>query len=1788
MVEVFGPLSARPPTPPRTTPRTLSEKDRLENPSIVAQTPLSANIPNGAPSSRQSKRVNFSPWNKFEASPEPELKVPPPYECKPAKSILKATSSPAAVTSSSLLSHTPESFAMLLESLTQQLAGESLSSRVDAYMQFFGALRTYDNLPAEREIVDKLGLITQFIQRDVSKGFENSEPLQTNLVVQALKLASALLWQNDIAPYIPEDFKVFLVDHSLNSLQDEKVPKTVLSHYMSILSSQNVHARFMTTARQTRLLTLLHDLTNRVTGSAIIAQRLSIYTRILHSNKSLFLSHAPHWMEHLVSGCLHHLKDVRIKAISLGFQISNSFGPNGALSKSIYDIFDRSLDKERKLAAEICERMLRMMGDPDSGVHVPQIWSVMILLLRNKKISVDQWEHFRDFVLVLQRCFNCSDTSIKAQAIIAWNRFVFVASPSETTNTSLLKMLGKPILSQFERKKQEKQGQQPGALVWFSYHNLLYYAFRPSPSFQHLDIVWEEYIVMPSSISNPVPNLSNRIAHVLCNMLWSSQAKVWTANKANETHKLAAEELPALDCRWLRSRITSVLKVFEALFRTSIWMNEIEKSKIALAWVNLSKALSHASSKEVTLSSDSMQAVAHVLGLLQRLWKAGPACLNATENNSMDNFFDRFRFLSTTMIFSLGSIPFTEKLLLKTSDETFQAANTPTHRHLKAGSNLNSPILHLLRLISDVPTVSEPTPAYLRLINDTLQAACNERKTRGSRLELLRQCANLYPDNAEFPAGMYNFSQLLWKSTAQLAADSVCSYPIESARARDGSALCDYQNSVQILSAGLKFPEANQEWNKLLESLVRVVRTEKSDREIATTVVEPLAECMMALRVQDVYLPLSSLLNHSLSITYCQDPRQKDKLDSKNASRHATDRAKTEIPPKLVGLMDKILKKSYEEFNPSENAGVADYIESLTSFMGSGALAFRSAILTGLRRTLALWLQDDLRKVNLESGVESRILTACRALSSAVLNILQSSSSHNLEWLNDQEDLICAGLGSSHMAIAKRFIDFWNTTFSPQHSLPCPESIQRALKGFQSRLTHQKSVQEAPEAGQQGSTVDPSEKTANCGDMLDKSRITFILDPSLDSSHPDAINSSPVIKESTVLPISSQPSNHETQSPEIDDTPDHTTDGDTQMPFQADEHRQRSDVFSMIENLRSSSPPAKNSRLGFMTPPHLRNLRNAGREAGTPQTPTLPAVTNENDDPFLGSSPTPHTRGRAQATASSLPRSLIVAANDPTDPPSSPPEINPSESGTADTKTSQNMQPGSKKSKKNKKKKKKQIKNQAINSELYDSPSGSQRTETPLTKRLRSFTGKTPASSFSPISEKELDALRPNVSSSKSFIRNSTSQTIAPRASKKGGSSKSPPKKSHGFFGVDQNTGRPDFGLDDCIADSFSDDMETQIASQLEQDLEFAVDSSGRQGFTQPADTQSQPPMTRNRKRKRDTEQFATPTNKERRRSSRFSFTKDNAADADAETPKSTHTTRSKTQSTLNTTEPKASSPAESTRNKRRRRDRDDLDDVEATPVREEPLTKEVATDSQNLEAPSSQSRRSSRLSGQTAPVITDELPPFKKPSNNRPRREYSIDDQPSFGLDRPGTVDAEMEDLPTTDAQNSGVLSPEASTETNEPEKAPHSQDSAQQSCKSVGESHPEPQPGHVQADDTQMKDADTEVHPVPVHETEHRAEEITEEGVAAKHVEGQTEAQEQGVERMNEQHQEQSLSRETQTEDVQTGMSADMGMIMSLKKILQDAKSATLDLDSLKQVDDLLFNIRVEAHEALRRNTT
>ena len=585
--------------------------------------------------------------------------------------------------------------------------------------------------------------------------------------------------------------------------------------------------------------------------------------------------------------------------------------------------------------------------------------------------------------------------------------------------------------------------------------------------------------------------------------------------------------------------------------------------------------------------------------------------------------------------------------------------------------------------------------------------------------------------------------------------------------------------------------------------------------------------------------------------------------------------------------------------------------------------------------------------------------------------------------------------------------------------------------------------------------------------------------------------------------------------------------------------KKREELFSMIENLRSSSPAITPKELGFMSPPHLRNFRNAGRDADPPLTPTLPIVAAENEDIFLGSSPTPGIRNRPLSSQSRLASSQRRETPDShanTDPPSSPPtmkspsperqepQLSVEQESTVSELTSSRKSP-KKKSKKDR-----------------STPSK----EKPVSKRLRS---------------------------SKKF-------TPSKKASKRTGSCmRSEEAGESSPIGTPSR--QPDTGnVSNTIADSFNEDVnedvESQVASQLELDLEHAADHEGNPK-DESAELPNSFPMTK--KRKRGVEDVQTPPRSEKRRSNRLTSSQPAATNIIPE-PRSTRSTRfSAPVSQQNGTSPK-SSPAQSAG--KRRKGQDTLDTTESTEqvtARQDQVTDHTSEDDSQMPESSQSRRRSTRLGTIPEQPTAEESPRKNSRNARRARARQANRENRQKNPEARQETSQDVSQIPDLHPQEEQLIAEAVASQkafNQEGENVPDipvEQDELREPSKSTP--HPE-QPVEIQANIEMDRSEVQPEQPTTVPDVE------MEDAITVPKVNTAAPAQE-----------EPTIAQAPQTEQptkAPTEKGADTsqsGIIRSFEHSLNDLKSATLDENSLRQLDELLFKIRVEAHDAFRRHT-
>lgn len=567
----------------------------------------------------------------------------------------------------------------------------------------------------------------------------------------------------------------------------------------------------------------------------------------------------------------------------------------------------------------------------------------------------------------------------------------------------------------------------------------------------------------------------------------------------------------------------------------------------------------------------------------------------------------------------------------------------------------------------------------------------------------------------------------------------------------------------------------------------------------------------------------------------------------------------------------------------------------------------------------------------------------------------------------------------------------------------------------------------------------------------------------------------------------------------------------------------RHEMFSMIEGLRSSSPPVNTpNQPQFMTPPHLRSIRNAP-DAEPPLTPTLAAISAENEDVFLGSSPTPGTRDRPQSSqpkTTSSQRKRHADAHASKDPPSSPPELKspspnthqrpesptPNKSKHADPRGSRD--------------------GQAEQIHVNATPA-----EEPLTRRLRSSASKKSKSNAKYSKRAKSSASPEKTSTGPIQVENTQAKTRASKAKSDGNQSQVQEEPSQ------------------VIADSYSEDVESQVASQLEQDLELALDHNDKlkPGEEQSAELPNSFPMTK--KRKRDVEETRTPS-KEKRRSTRLSSSQPAAVDI---TPEGRSTRWKALVSKSSGVSPTKSSPAQSASRRRA--------PVKSKPAGQEEVADGNADNSSEVLESSQKRRRSSRLGGNTEQVAAETPSQKVSPRATRSRKQEVGKEpiqEPSQNKDQ--APNSHMQDE-TSGAEETTVQ--EAAGQDNGKEPEPMVEHAVQESFKpdSPSQQIAETQPD-IETDlavhDVQTEQAPTETD-VQMEDAEPNPEpEVSTEGA----------------------HDKEQLATTSE-------VTPQAEIIRSFQQTLTGLQSTTLDESSFREIDEILFKIRVEAHDAFRRHT-
>ena len=980
--------------------------------------------------------------------PEGETKrVPTPVSLpssvsKPVKSILKTTYGPNPLrtsTTSLELTDSNVKLGVMLDSTIQQLAGADRESRVDAYMMLVRALKASNNLPDRVALQEKMSLFTQFMLRDITAKSATGT-VDSPLVNQALGLLITFLHFPAIASTLTNDFAMAIVDHCIRSFEDPTVPKEVVRHLMQVIAVQNFSTmKVITSDRVGRLVSAVRKIEDHLKGKSIIMSRVLIYTRLVKQCRHLMAVHAE-WLLDLFTDMLSELKEIRNAAINLGLEAGFTIGKEKNVSRKVMEILNQTHEETRYI--EFYQERLRAMAkDKSESAAVPQIWSVIVLFLR---CPMDKWDGFSSWLKIIQGCFNGADMRTRIEANVAWSRLGYVMLMDDRSYSKAVPILTQPFLAQLKRKAVSgKHVDDFRDAIVGGVRHLLYYTFKPNTNPQLLDGQWDHCVkpLLKQLLDRPAAVTYDGTFHatvILAGLFDCVTPRVWNSDRAMEKQLVQADELPAIDSKWLRRNAPRVFELVEPILLHNFTSLRESNSPTYKLWRNLVTAVASAASKEIKVSADTAVFVSQAFNTLQKIWKQGPR--EGTESSAL--FLKAIQTYLSVMIESLGLLPFTEKLLSVDKGLNFVPLTTPTHRLGKSQGLVKSPLKHMFSILSALPHRIQDDDNFANFFASVFSPFLAAKSDKG-RMELAQELLSTVPMEAMIPFGPWKFTADVVSAWLEAGHNSLHS----TGSSADTPVGHEFRDILKILERGLR-STPNLPWNhweSFFHALVNRVRDETGEAGVAIVVIEPLAKFVFE-RCTAGGIPIVSPLMVKCTtelLSVANQPRDRQAVDAARrrlwgpGSRSAS----FDTFDYLYKAVDLVLNVFY--IQGADNEGrVAALLKGVGNFLERCNPQLLTRSLVSLQAGLTPWIGDVLAETHRKPPeVDETIKSTWQQ----ICNVIRRHDVLQQLPLGELEPLLCAAFKSKHRQVVNCSLSLWNSAFEDVKEVQYPEKLKEVL-----------------------------------------------------------------------------------------------------------------------------------------------------------------------------------------------------------------------------------------------------------------------------------------------------------------------------------------------------------------------------------------------------------------------------------------------------------------------------------------------------------------------------------------------------------------------------------------------------------------------------------------------------------------------------------------------------------------------------------------------------------------------
>lgn len=913
---------------------------------------------------------------------------------KAAQSILKpSTAAPFVANPQTLCSSSPPfktavECARMLESIFKQLASPTRASRLDAYVSLLECLRYYNDIPGNDTFRSKMPLFEDFLMRDIQAWSDATNSIDTKLVTQASNVTRTFLYESSAKHAFSTDFLDFLIEYAISSISDGKMPKEVVKHHMQLLNSPELYKRRMTPAHVSKLVNSLSGIHERVGGQNVISLRFSIYRNILRKFPDLMLSTVENWLPHIMKGLSSGSSDTRRKAIDAGLCAANQLGHYAQTSLAMQRIFEVNVSSPSHLLEtsaqsptyfhKFHDRLMELLKTESDADQVPQIWTIIALMMRNKQYSVERWTQVNPWFRIIKRCFNASRHSLNLQAWTAWTQLIYALAPSASTRLTMVTALRQPLIPQLQRKATSKQSIELRDAAYSSYRCLLYYILRPSASAEELVSAWKANVdgILEKIGTYEVEDIG-RLCEILTALLSTSRPVTWAVDKfkhdGSSPPAVTLGELPHLQPSWVRKHADMLATSISTLVLAAMAQgDEFSWHSATDLWRAFLHSLSIAGSREITLSAEADAAIVLVTDLVSSMYLTAVSSCKESVTLHYD-LMERATLLLQTAIDIFGVLFFAES----------RSISSPSSRY-RPTTEAEAPVVQLfIRCVEGYHDTAHGIEDFCTAL---LHPCSSLLPSRAHRLALLAACvAHLeradINDESELQGQRL---AALWRTVASTCIEVLAleenskKFEVKSAATGLNS---DYKVIVNILRFGIHFTDAksNERLVELLSTIVRRVSAEIGNAGILIALFTPLLATVTCAAKDKKLLPALSIINAEILdvLTHMNGVPGRKAMKMARDSLFSDDdlRRKDEdvvVHSLLYNKIDILLTAFRANIESTGVQHITRYLSSLHKYTSSASVADHGQLIASIETGSIAWLTHTFGD-NVPTGIDAEV-----------------------------------------------------------------------------------------------------------------------------------------------------------------------------------------------------------------------------------------------------------------------------------------------------------------------------------------------------------------------------------------------------------------------------------------------------------------------------------------------------------------------------------------------------------------------------------------------------------------------------------------------------------------------------------------------------------------------------------------------------------------------------------------------------------------------------------------------